>query len=81
MAKFAFTSLGTFHINGRGTAVYIVYTVLNPFECFDFSHLIGQLVLIDGEARKVAAVERYAHTAPWHKDEKIGLVVEGQADG
>lgn len=52
------------------------FGVLNPVECNDFAHLIGERVLVDGSMYMVKGVESFCHTAPWRKDEKIGIVVE-----
>ena len=64
-------STGKFRIPGRG----YVYTILNPIECNDFAHIIGQFVLIDGMKFKVLGVERFAHMPPWHVGESLGLLV------
>jgi hypothetical protein len=42
----------------------------------DFSHLIGEVVVIDGVKHKVMDVERYGHSPPWRKDEVVGLWAE-----
>lgn len=54
----------------------VVFTVENPVECSDFSHLIGTDVIINREVWRVKRVERFAHCAPWRKGERIGLQVE-----
>lgn len=68
---FNFKSEGQFTVTGRG----ICHAVTNPRECYDFDHLIGAEVLIDGQLRKVLGVERFMHSAPWRAGEKIGLLV------
>lgn len=42
----------------------------------DFSHLIGQLIVVDGFTRRCVAVERFAHAEPWLAGEPIALIVE-----
>ena len=42
----------------------------------DFEHLIGKEVMVDDIIYIGAGVERYAHVAPWHKGESIGLLVK-----
>lgn len=71
-SMFQFVSSGMFDIPGRGT----VYTVSNPGECSNFTHLIGQEVKIDGTLHKIIGVERNAHSPPWRMGEAIGLFVE-----
>lgn len=71
---YEFTSSEAFEVSGRG----IAYPVANPVLCNDFSHLIGQVVRINGELRKVIAVERFMHMPPWRVGEEISLLVEFQ---
>lgn len=77
---YEFTSSEAFEVPGRG----IAYPVANPVLCNDFGHLIGQTVLIDGQPRKVIAIERFMHMPPWRAGEEISLLVEfnpAAADG
>ena len=53
-----------------------VYVVQNPVECTDFSHLLGESVIINRELRKVAKIERFAHCPPWREGELIGVLLE-----
>jgi ABC-type antimicrobial peptide transport system ATPase subunit len=71
-AVYEFVSREAFEVTGRGVA----YPVANPVECNDFSHLIGQVVLINGEARTVVGVERFTHAPPWREGEGISLLVQ-----
>lgn len=66
-----FAALTHYDLRGKGT----VYVVCNPHDCQDFSHLLGQRVEVDGAAFTVAAVESFAHGAPWAKGEPIGLLM------
>ncbi len=49
---------------------------MNERECHDFSHLIQNLVSVDGSLYRVKGVERLMHHPPWRKGEKIVLHVE-----
>jgi hypothetical protein len=53
----------------------VTFIVDNPRECNDFLHIVGKVVEIDGERFEVLNVERFAHSPPWRKGEKIGLLV------
>lgn len=60
-----------FEIQGVGK----VFVVDNPIECDDFAHLVGRGVIIGGNVYTVKGVERFTHSPPWMKGEKIGLLV------
>lgn len=66
-----FVSLDSFDLKERGK---IFVTTLDR-DTDDFSHLIGQVVKLDGKEVTVIAVERYAHSPPWHAGENIALLV------
>src|SRR3990167_11521005 len=51
------------------------FIVPNPHECYNFLHLIGQTVIIDGNVYKILGIERYLHMSPYKKFEPIGLRV------
>lgn len=70
MPSFIFYSLDKYESKGN-----TVYTVENPIECSDFSHLIGKNFVIDGTVRTVIGVERYTHLPPWKVGELIGVMV------
>jgi hypothetical protein len=53
----------------------VTFIVENPEECDDFLHIVGKVVEVDDERFEVLNVERFAHSPPWHKGEKIGLLV------
>jgi len=68
-----FKSEDKWHLDGlMGGPVYVVR---NPKECSDFDWLKEQHVKIDGEQFKVRDIETRMHSAPWKKDELIGLLV------
>ncbi len=54
----------------------IMFSVKNPVECYDFNHLINNVVMICGRTWVVKGVDRFAHAAPWWQGELIGLWVE-----
>ena len=60
-----------YDVKGRGR----VAAVSLDRETEDFSHIIDQEIIIDGEIYTGKAVERFAHCPPWHADEKIGILV------
>lgn len=64
-----FSAMDWFKVRDMDAAV-----VLNPTECSDFDHLIGSYVVIDKTVRRVRAVERFTHAAPWRAGEKISLL-------
>jgi len=68
---YTFSPLDSYELSGKGT----VYLVRNPWECVDFSHLIGKEAEIYGRVFMIIAVERFAHAAPWVAGEPIGLLV------
>lgn len=81
---YAFVSLSEWELSGHGP----VFTVANPRQCQDFSHLIGSLVTVDGDEYHVIDVLRDTHATPWREEELIGLLVspvlrspEGRVDG
>ncbi len=61
-----------FYISGRGQ----VFAVLLDRETHDFAHLIGQEVSVNGKKYTCTGIERFCHTAPWRKGERIGLLVK-----
>ncbi len=68
---YTFAPLDSYELSGKGT----VYIVRNPWECVDFSHLIGKEAEIGWRVFRIVAVERFAHGAPWVAGEPIGLLV------
>lgn len=44
----------------------------------DFTHLKGQVVLINGQPRKVRGIDRFLHLGPRRAGESIGLLIEGE---
>ena len=66
-----FVSLSSYTIKDRGT----VYTVYLDKTVSNFSHLIGQSVVIDGTVFTCKAVERFLHCPPWYEGELVGLLV------
>lgn len=66
-----FESRSRFEINGNDC-----FPVKLGHDCFNFDHLIGQEVFINGVKRKVIGVEFFAHSAPWSKDEGVALMCE-----
>jgi len=66
-----FTSIEKFNITGRGE----LSLVQTYYECKDFTHLIGQEVLLDGVKRTVTAVE--SNCMGWFPvGSKIGLLLK-----
>jgi len=67
-----------FFVRGRGD---VAMTTLDR-DTKDFAHLIGEKVLITSTPDErsglyhVHGVERFAHSPPWYRGEKIGLWVE-----
>ncbi len=52
-----------------------VFCVENPHDCEDFSHLLQQIVEIDGQNYKVVGVERFLIFGTYRKGLGIGLAV------
>lgn len=44
----------------------------------DFTHIRGQVVLINGQPRKVRGIDRFLHLGPRRAGESIGLLIEGE---
>jgi hypothetical protein len=66
-------------IEGRGD---VAFTELDR-NTMTFDHLVGEEVIISSPTEPdrsglylVHGVERFVHAAPWHRGEKIGLLVE-----
>ena len=57
------------------TETHTFYWGENPSECNDFNHITNQIVLIDGVARKISHVEKYALPMPYPKGTMMSLVV------
>ena len=68
----SFHALDWYTITGRGRAAIVELNRTTP----DFAHLLGQEALIDGTLYRCRGVERFAHCPPWHKGEKVSLLVE-----
>ena len=65
------------HITGRG---WLAMTRLDrdlPGND-DFSHIVGHVVLINGQPRKVRGIDRFLHLGPRRAGESIGLLIEGE---
>lgn len=69
-AMISCTTLTTYRLGER-----LVYVVLNPESCNDFSAWITTDVLLDGQRVHVDAVEYFRHMPPWPAGEPIGLLV------
>ena len=56
------------------------FAISNPYECDDFSHLIGLIVSFEnvapGKVWVVKSVERFMHCPPWRRGERIALYCE-----
>ena len=65
-----FASLDSYTAGGRTT-----FFVHNNEECYDFAHIIGKTVMIDGVLCDVIGVDRYTHLPPFRKGDVIGLVI------
>ena len=68
-----FESLSSFHVEQSNITCY---TVENPVDCWDFSHMQDKQVLIDGVPYKIRAVEFSAHMPPYLAGENISLATE-----
>lgn len=69
-----FSEAESFYIRGRGQ----VFSVLLDQETYDFSHLIGQKVRINGNQYTCTGVDHFAHTPPWRLGERIGILVKSK---
>lgn len=64
------------HIAGRG---WLAMTRLDrDLPGDDFSHITGQVVLINGQPRKVRGIDRFLTLGPRRAGESIGLLIEGE---
>ena len=69
-----FSAIGWYKVSdGLVTSVFL------DRDCDDFDWLKGQRISLDGVDCRVAAVEFFAHSPPWRKGERIGLLV--RSDG
>ena len=66
-----FESEGVFVINGKDC-----FVVKNDQTCFNFSHVIGHDILIDGIKKTALGVEFNAHASPWKQGESISIMCE-----
>lgn len=69
--QWAFDSLETFYITGRGKC----FVVACPINCNDFDWIVNREVTIDGKPHKIIGIERFMHMPPWKKGEKISLLI------
>lgn len=44
----------------------------------DFDFLVGKMVMIDNVLYHCIGVDRFSHSAPWSKGEKIAIAIDGQ---
>ena len=63
----------TFMVNGKRA-----FAAKNPSECYNFNHLTGHEVEINGNIEKIYSVERYVHIPPWRQGESICIVLENK---
>ena len=54
---------------------HLVFVTKLDRETKDFSHIIGQEVVIDNDIYVGKGVERYAHCPPWRRGESIAISV------
>ena len=73
--KLKFTADDVFKSDSGIGYYFTEYIVENPSECNDFLHLINKVVEIDRNNYTIIGVNRFSHCPPWHKGEKIGLLV------
>ena len=66
-----FESMDRFKVS-RG----IAFVVNLDRTTYDFEHIIGKEIIIDGDHYIGIGVDRYAHVPPWHVDSPIAILVK-----
>ena len=70
---YSFKSTDSYTIHSRNLTVFCVE---NPHDCEDFSHLLQQIVEIDGKKCKVIGVERFLIYGTYRKGMQMRLAVD-----
>jgi len=59
--------------------VGLLVTVELDRDTDDFSHLVGQKIVIDGALETCFSVERFSHMPPWKQGERVSLLIRKEA--
>jgi hypothetical protein len=59
--------------------VGLLVTVELDRDTDDFSHLVGQKIVIDGKLETCFSVERFSHMPPWKQGQRVSLLIRKES--